>query len=729
MTLAVVVIVMLTNWHEQMTNKSASSSQHQSHRLLQQPKPIDDDITRDDVCRDYLMNFLNGTTDAKDECQAMSKAWEIADCVDYNHNVLRADQNATNTTDDLLIDDAFEKWECCSTISDFYGKHCKEEHLNASKLLGIVLVMVVCGWMKSLLRIANIRWIPDAGACIAVGAIVGGILRLIHSNVVEDQILAFDNDLFLQIMVSVDAAVIALTSCVFSPSLYARQLPPIVFQAAISIDKQAFRRDFFPILTFAIVGTGLSAVAIGYITHHLSSMGGNGLPLLDSLLFGALMSSIDPVATLGILSSVGVSQGDTLYTLIFGESLLNDGVSIVLFDSLVRHMGDDSVVDQATVRDTLFHFTVVTIGSIIIGVVCGAFCTLYFWFLQGKQSAVSEVALFFAWALVPYYIADGLGYSGIISIMVMGFMLDYYIIGGHQSEDGEWMEYMELRYDSEGSHHHPIEPVFDRIKSTCCRAFSGRGLILSRSRHHVGFVAEVISSIMETAIFAYLGLFLFNDRVWDFKLSISGLFACISSRAGMVVALSLLVNACVWMDVEAVLSRLWRRLSGRRQVGQDDDSVYSDSRVYLDAKTQLILFSAGVRGAVSYALVQNIPVYDSVTKHGSHFKGELRSMTSATIVVILFAFGAMTYFSVQRDLNPDRERVMGSLTHRLLTNELASDDGNDATSDVNSSLEMDGHQSFAQRSNSLEVEGAMPPSSRPAHDHRLSQEGRLTPQG
>lgn len=664
-------------------------------RVLQGDRSIDDDVTRDDTCHDFLVNFLNGTTDAKDECQAMYKAWEVADCKDYKNDgkqrsleevasflssqddleqSLEDPDNIANVTDDdIMIDDAFERWECCSSISDFYSKHCSNEsHFDAYKLLGIVLVLIVCGMMKSFLRIANIQWIPDAGACIIVGAIVGGILRLARTNLVQDKLLAFDNDLFLQIM-----------------------LPPIVFEAAISIDKRAFRRDLFPILTFAVFGTGFSAVAIGYITHTLSSIGNpdNGLPWLDSLLFGSLMSSIDPVATLGILSSVGVSQGDTLYTLIFGESLLNDGVSIVLFESLVRHMGDSSVVDRATWNDTILHFLFVTSLSLVIGAACGGICTLYFWALQGKQSAVGEVALFFAWALVPYYISEGLGLSGIISIMVTGFVMDYFVIGGHQSDEGEWMEYMTMRCQSNEHGNHPVEPYFERIKIACCKAFSGRGLITSRSRHHVGFVAEVLSNIMETAIFAYLGLFLFNDRVWDFKMTFSGLFACVSSRAVMVVLLSLVVNACVWLDLESLLLRLLRCLFQRSPTVStlEDDSVYSYTRNYLDLKTQMILFSAGVRGAVSYALVQNIPVYDAVTKHGSNFKAELRSMTSASIVVILFGFGALTYFTVQRDLNRDREGAAGTLHHRLLSMSLDSvADGNEEDADYNSSFEIEG---------------------------------------
>ena len=657
---------------------------------------IDDDITRDDACKDYLENFLNGTTDTKDECTALYKAWQVADCKDSSQLTTLTDtpawmtkDNSNSTKDDKLIDDAFERWECCSSIGDFYGKHCRhDQQLNSFKLLGIVSVLVICGLMKTMVRVLpRLKWIPDAAACIVVGAFVGGLLRLIGGHKLTDK-LAFDNDLFLHIL-----------------------LPPIIFQASLTIEKAAFRRDLFPILTFAIFGTFFSAVAIGYITHFLSS-----LPLLDSLLFGALMSSIDPVATLGILSSVGVSQGDTLYTLIFGESLLNDGVSIVLFDSLLRHMGEENAVDSDTIKDTLWHFTIVSSGSIAVGLVCGASATLYFYMMHKMHKAVTEVGLFFAWAFIPYYVADGAGLSGIISIMVMGFMMDYYIVGGHMSEEREWMEYMEMSSQDENGIHrldHPVEPYFDRFVLSCRKAFSGQGLLLSKSRHHVGFVAEVISSLMETAIFAYLGLFLFSDRVWDFSATLAGLFACVSSRAVMVVLLSFVVNACIWMDVEALLGRFWRLC--RRPASahgstdhspseHDDDSLYSDTKSYIDMKTQLILFSAGVRGAVSYALVQNIPVFDAVTETGSHYKGELRAMTSFAIVIILFGFGALTYFAITDDIRPPNNLDRPSqLTERLMSTGLSSEAGatyEDSEYDFNSTVEqfeIDGRRASPNR--------------------------------
>ena len=353
----------------------------------------------------------------------------------------------------------------------------------------------------------------------------------------------------------------------------------------------------------------------------------------------------------------------------------------MLFDSLVHHAGDADVVDRATVHATIKDFFLVTFGSILVGVLCAALATIYFWFLRGKQHAVTEVGLFFAWALIPYYVGDGLGFSGIISILVMGLMMDYFVVGGNQSEEGQWMEYMQMR-------HQPGELLpgyLDQIKSGLAEAFSGRGYLNEKAGHHVGFVAEVISSLMETAIFAYLGLFLFNEQSWNFMLMSTGIFACVTSRAGMVVSLSLIVNLCVWIDLEGMLGRLWLLLRSRNSIRMDDDSVHSDTKAYLDRRTQLILFSAGVRGAVSYALVNSLPVYNSVTKQGSHYKGELKAMASATIVVLMFAFGAITFYSVRDDWTPSHDHVAGPLTRRLMSDTLDSDNGDQETSnDLNS---------------------------------------------
>ena len=53
------------------------------------------------------------------------------------------------------------------------------------------------------------------------------------------------------------------------------------------------------------------------------------LTLVESFAFGALISSVDPVATLAIFKALRVNK--TLHMLVFGESVMNDAVAITLF--------------------------------------------------------------------------------------------------------------------------------------------------------------------------------------------------------------------------------------------------------------------------------------------------------------------------------------------------------------------------------------------------------------
>lgn len=86
------------------------------------------------------------------------------------------------------------------------------------------------------------------------------------------------------------------------------------------------------ILTFAILGTTLSAFLIGALMYgfvklmptYLSS----SFTFLDTLYFGALISPTDPLTILAIFHDLNVDVN--LYALVFGESVLNDAVAIVL---------------------------------------------------------------------------------------------------------------------------------------------------------------------------------------------------------------------------------------------------------------------------------------------------------------------------------------------------------------------------------------------------------------
>lgn len=68
---------------------------------------------------------------------------------------------------------------------------------------------------------------------------------------------------------------------------------------------------------------GISLWACG-----LTGLYGFDIPLLETLVFSSLISAVDPVAVLAVFEEIHVDQ--VLYIIVFGESLLNDAVTVVL---------------------------------------------------------------------------------------------------------------------------------------------------------------------------------------------------------------------------------------------------------------------------------------------------------------------------------------------------------------------------------------------------------------
>jgi len=106
-----------------------------------------------------------------------------------------------------------------------------------------------------------------------------------------------------------------------------------------------------PIVVFSVWGTFMSTILCAGMVYYGSRSVTlcTSLPFIESLAFGSLISSIDPIAVLSVLNNMGMSDKDPIYVLIFGESLLNDGVAIVLFQTLIHFMDEKIVIDSEAV--------------------------------------------------------------------------------------------------------------------------------------------------------------------------------------------------------------------------------------------------------------------------------------------------------------------------------------------------------------------------------------------
>ena len=120
-------------------------------------------------------------------------------------------------------------------------------------------------------------------------------------------------------------------------------LPPIIFEGALTVNKTAFRKKRLPICMLVITGTFVSTFSVATIIYFSTRQFQSivTFPLMESLAFGALISSIDPTAMLNVLSTLNIPDTDTVHIVILGESLLNDAIVISLFKSIITE-GTDS---------------------------------------------------------------------------------------------------------------------------------------------------------------------------------------------------------------------------------------------------------------------------------------------------------------------------------------------------------------------------------------------------
>ena len=133
-------------------------------------------------------------------------------------------------------------------------------------------------------------------------------------------------------------------------------LPVLVFEAALGLSTRAFFRNLVPILVLAIPALAVSALLVGGALHLAL-----GTPLAAALLFGALISATDPVAVVAVFRELGVPR--RLLTLVEGESLLNDGVAIVLSQLLLAAALGGAV----SLPEGVFEFVAVFAGGAAIG--------------------------------------------------------------------------------------------------------------------------------------------------------------------------------------------------------------------------------------------------------------------------------------------------------------------------------------------------------------------------
>ncbi|KAF7299709.1 Sodium/hydrogen exchanger [Mycena chlorophos] len=390
----------------------------------------------------------------------------------------------------------------------------EEEYYSSWSLFLVCLLLILSLWTSYYLQIKRIRAVHETGVSIIAGMAVGLVVRLAPGTMIKDM-LTFKHTLFFNLL-----------------------LPPIILNSGYELKQENFFRNFGSILTFAFLGTFISAVGVGILVYVYSFLGLESLEfgLVECLKFGSTLSATDPVTILAIFNQYKVDP--KLYTVIFGESLLNDAVSIVMYETLTQFHGTEEIFLSSIFRGIgifLLSFSV----SMALGVVFGLAMSLLL-----KHSSLNlypsiESCLVALCAYTCYFFSNGLSMSGIVSLLFCGITLKHYA-------------------------YHTMS---------------------RRTQRTTKYIFSTLAQISENFIFIYLGIALFtsaptNERVTSY---VKPIFIMITT-----VAVIFTRYAAVFPLAEAI-NLFHRHVRGQRQEE-------------LPHSYQMMLFWAGLRGAVGVAL-------------------------------------------------------------------------------------------------------------------------------
>ena len=185
-------------------------------------------------------------------------------------------------------------------------------------------------------------------------------------------------------------------------------VPPLVFEAAFHLNFNELKHNLTSILVLAIPGVLITTFIVGGILSLTTS-----LNLVTALVFGSLIAATDPVAVVALFRLLGVPK--RLAVLVEGESLLNDGTALVLFNIMlaVALTGTFSFVQS------LADFIRVSIGGVAVGLLLG-------WVISRLIARIDdyliEITLTTVLAYGSYLVAEQLHLSGVLAVVAAGLV-------------------------------------------------------------------------------------------------------------------------------------------------------------------------------------------------------------------------------------------------------------------------------------------------------------------
>lgn len=210
-------------------------------------------------------------------------------------------------------------------------------------------------------------------------------------------------------------------------------LPPILFQGALHTDLKRLVHQFPTVLALAVPGVLVSTLVVGGLMWWIGGIS----VLLAALLFGALITPTDPVSVLALFREA--KAPDDLRTLVEGESMFNDGTGVVLFTIFLEALQGRHV----SIGEGVWTFFRISGGGMLVGAVTGL---VIFLVLRKLTDHLLENAICLVLAFGAFWLAETIGFSGVIATVTAGLLIGSY--GRRFSMSAKTKETVETFFES-----------------------------------------------------------------------------------------------------------------------------------------------------------------------------------------------------------------------------------------------------------------------------------------
>ena len=251
----------------------------------------------------------------------------------------------------------------------------------------------------------NFHYLHESGICMIVGTIIALLSKYIgNTNDSLNNFVTFDDEMFFNIV-----------------------LPPIIFAAGYNLKKRAFFKYFFYIVTFGIFGTIISFGSVSALIHYTNKLNFFSPFKLDGkliLLFSSVIASTDTVAAMTFIKE---DQMPKLFSILFGEGVLNDAVCIVLYRILSNFDFENKSFNFWTILSIVGSFLMMFFFSCFIGIGGGLLCSFLLKLLRRVHlNRVQETSLIVFFAFLTYLATEMMHFSPIIALLFCGIFMSHY---------------------------------------------------------------------------------------------------------------------------------------------------------------------------------------------------------------------------------------------------------------------------------------------------------------